>query len=426
MNNVVIGSEEVVYYETIGGGQGACPDADGPSGVHVAMSNTLNTPIEALELEFPLRIVQYGLRTGSGGAGLHRGGDGVVREFEALAPLRYSLLTERRRHPPPGADGGEPGATGRNLLDGEELPPKAAGGLQPGQRLRIETPGGGGWGIALGGDPLGEKSPWGREIALGAILPGDRPERPAVRPRSGRLTMHGGGAGLIACEHDEGVDVDVARARDCEHDAIRHIFGRQRRQALVDRVGSALVTSEPYEAELGLDHAGIDLGHTDRSPEELEAQHFRHRPHGELRCVVAATTDIGLIARDRSDHHHDAVAARFERRQERSGHTQRADHVRLVHRAPIVVVGVLDAIAADGTAGGVDENAALRHLGTEMFYRLRVRDIEADGACPELLSESTEAVFAASTNHDVEALGRQPARSCHADSAARSRDHCRA
>ena len=146
MNNVVIGSEEVVYYETIGGGQGACPDADGPSGVHVAMSNTLNTPIEALELEFPLRIVQYGLRTGSGGAGLHRGGDGVVREFEALAPLRYSLLTERRRHPPPGADGGEPGATGRNLLDGEELPPKATGGLQPGQRLRIETPGGGGLG----------------------------------------------------------------------------------------------------------------------------------------------------------------------------------------------------------------------------------------------------------------------------------------
>ncbi len=144
MNNVVIGSEEVVYYETIGGGQGACPDADGPSGVHVAMSNTLNTPIEALELEFPLRIIRYGLRTGSGGAGLHRGGDGVVREYEALAPLRYSLLTERRRHPPPGADGGEPGATGRNLLDGEELPPKAAGRLQPGQRLRIETPGGGG------------------------------------------------------------------------------------------------------------------------------------------------------------------------------------------------------------------------------------------------------------------------------------------
>ncbi len=144
MNNVVIGSDEIVYYETIGGGQGACPDADGPSGVHVAMSNTLNTPIEALELEFPLRMIEYGLRRGSGGRGRYRGGDGVVREFEALTPLHYSLLTERRRHAPPGADGGEPGARGRNLLDGEELPPKASGTLAPGQRLRIETPGGGG------------------------------------------------------------------------------------------------------------------------------------------------------------------------------------------------------------------------------------------------------------------------------------------
>jgi N-methylhydantoinase B len=146
MNNVVIGNEDVVYYETIAGGQGACPDADGPSAVHVAMSNTLNTPVEALELEFPLRIVQYALRRGSGGDGAHHGGDGVIRELEALAPLDYSLITERRRHPPPGADGGLPGAPGRNLLDGEELPPKATGRLRPGQRLRIETPGGGGHG----------------------------------------------------------------------------------------------------------------------------------------------------------------------------------------------------------------------------------------------------------------------------------------
>jgi N-methylhydantoinase B len=146
MNNVVVGSEEVVYYETIGGGQGACPDADGPSGVHVAMSNTLNTPIEALELEFPLRMVEYGLRRGSGGRGAFSGGDGVIRELEALARLRYSLLTERRRHAPPGAAGGEPGRRGRNLLDGRELPAKASGTLAPGQRLRIETPGGGGYG----------------------------------------------------------------------------------------------------------------------------------------------------------------------------------------------------------------------------------------------------------------------------------------
>ncbi len=146
MNNVTLGTEDVVYYETIGGGQGACPDADGPSGVHVAMSNTLNTPIEALELEFPMRMVEYALRRGSGGAGAHAGGDGVIRELEALEPLSYSLITERRRHRPSGADGGEPGAAGRNLLDGEELPAKAIGRLEPGQRLRIETPGGGGHG----------------------------------------------------------------------------------------------------------------------------------------------------------------------------------------------------------------------------------------------------------------------------------------
>jgi N-methylhydantoinase B len=146
MNNLTLGDEDVVYYETIGGGQGACPDADGPSAVHVAMSNTLNTPIEALELEFPLRMVEYSLRRGSGGDGEHRGGDGVVREIEALAPLHYSLITERRRHPPPGTEGGEPGACGRNLLDGEELPAKSTGELGPGQRLRIETPGGGGFG----------------------------------------------------------------------------------------------------------------------------------------------------------------------------------------------------------------------------------------------------------------------------------------
>jgi N-methylhydantoinase B len=146
MNNVTLGSDDFTYYETLGGGQGACADADGPSAVHVAMSNTLNTPIEALELEFPLRAVEYALRRGSGGAGRHRGGDGVVRELEALADMRYSLITERRRHAPPGAGGGEPGAPGRNLLNGEELPAKASGWLRKGDRLRIETPGGGGHG----------------------------------------------------------------------------------------------------------------------------------------------------------------------------------------------------------------------------------------------------------------------------------------
>jgi N-methylhydantoinase B len=146
MNNMTLGSDSFTYYETLGGGQGACPDADGPSGVHVAMSNTLNTPIEALELEFPLRAVEYSLRRGSGGEGRRRGGDGVVRELEALDEMRFSLITERRRHAPAGAEGGEAGTPGRNLLRGEELPPKASGTLRPGDRLRIETPGGGGYG----------------------------------------------------------------------------------------------------------------------------------------------------------------------------------------------------------------------------------------------------------------------------------------
>jgi N-methylhydantoinase B len=146
MNNLTLGNEEVVYYETLAGGQGACPDAPGPSAVHVAMSNTLNTPVEALELEFPLRMVEYALRRGSGGRGRFAGGDGVIRELEALVPLEYSLITERRRHRPAGAAGGEPGQAGRNLLDGRELPAKASGSLRPGDRLRIETPGGGGYG----------------------------------------------------------------------------------------------------------------------------------------------------------------------------------------------------------------------------------------------------------------------------------------
>src|SRR3954452_3417205 len=143
MNNLTLGSDEFSYYETLGGGQGACPDADGPSAVHVAMSNTLNTPVEALELEFPLRVVAYAVRRGSGGGGRFRGGDGVIREVEALQDMDYSLITERRRHAPPGADGGGDGARGRNLLDGQELPAKAGGTLRAGQRLRLETPGGG-------------------------------------------------------------------------------------------------------------------------------------------------------------------------------------------------------------------------------------------------------------------------------------------
>jgi N-methylhydantoinase B len=146
MNNTVFGNNRFTYYETIGGGQGACPDADGPSGVHVAMSNTLNTPAEALELAYPLRVERYELRLGSGGAGMHRGGDGIVRELRTLESCRLSHLAQRRALSPRGARGGEDGQRGRSFLNGEELPPFANLDLEPGDLLRIETPGGGGWG----------------------------------------------------------------------------------------------------------------------------------------------------------------------------------------------------------------------------------------------------------------------------------------
>jgi N-methylhydantoinase B len=150
MNNVTFGGPGWTYYETIGGGQGASRGAAGPSGVHVGMSNTRNTPIEVLELEHPLRVRTYALRRGSGGVGEWAGGDGVVREFEALAQMEATLLTERRRHGPRGAAGGSDGAPGANLVNGAALPAKVTLQLAAGDVLHIETPGGGGWG---GGQP---------------------------------------------------------------------------------------------------------------------------------------------------------------------------------------------------------------------------------------------------------------------------------
>jgi N-methylhydantoinase B len=146
MNNLTLGNDRFTYYETIGGGQGACHDAKGPSAVHVTMSNTLTTPAEALELAYPVRVERHALRTGSGGTGRHRGGEGVVRELRALEPCRLSLITERRSRAPQGAAGGGPGAQGRSLLNGEELPAKVTRDLQAGDVIRIETPGGGGFG----------------------------------------------------------------------------------------------------------------------------------------------------------------------------------------------------------------------------------------------------------------------------------------
>jgi N-methylhydantoinase B len=146
MNNLVIGGSGWTYYETIGGGQGASASGDGPSGVHVGMSNTLNTPTEAFELEYPMRVERYELLYGSGGTGEHRGGDGIVRSVRVLQPASLSLLTDRRRHGPRGVEGGEPGRVGRNLLGDEELPPKVSREMKEGNVVTVETPGGGGYG----------------------------------------------------------------------------------------------------------------------------------------------------------------------------------------------------------------------------------------------------------------------------------------
>jgi N-methylhydantoinase B len=151
MNNLTLGNGGFTYYETVGGGQGACPDADGPSGIHVAMSNTLSTPTEALELGYPMRVERHELRIGSGGGGLHRGGDGVVRELRVLEACRLSLVGERRGREPQGARGGEPGAAGRNFVNGQPVPGKTTLDLEAGDVVRVETPGGGGFGRVKNG-----------------------------------------------------------------------------------------------------------------------------------------------------------------------------------------------------------------------------------------------------------------------------------
>ena len=156
MNNLTIGGidsrngQEFSYYETVAGGMGARPAAEGMSGVHTHMTNSLNTPAEALEYAYPLRVREYRLRKNSGGAGKHRGGDGVVREIETLVPARMSLLCDRRKYGPYGLFGGEDGATGVNEIISEKkkyrIASKGSHELKAGDRIRIETPGGGGWG----------------------------------------------------------------------------------------------------------------------------------------------------------------------------------------------------------------------------------------------------------------------------------------
>ena len=146
MNNITFGGEGGTFYETLGGGQGASAKGPGPSAVHVGMSNTRNTPIEALERSYPIVIEEYAVRRGSGGTGAHRGGDGVIRRYKVLERCTVTLLTERRTRAPRGASGGGDGAVGRNLLNGSTLPAKCRRELVPGDVLTLETPGGGGYG----------------------------------------------------------------------------------------------------------------------------------------------------------------------------------------------------------------------------------------------------------------------------------------
>jgi N-methylhydantoinase B len=156
MNNHTVGGVDprsgtrFAYYETVGGGMGAGPSGPGLSGVHVHMSNSLNTPVEALEHAYPFRITRYGIRRGTGGRGRHRGGDGLRRDLMILADAEVALLCERRAAGPAGARGGEAGAPGENVLirDGvaTPLPAKATFSVQAGDVVSLRSPGGGGWG----------------------------------------------------------------------------------------------------------------------------------------------------------------------------------------------------------------------------------------------------------------------------------------
>ena len=161
MNNLLIGGHDLarekpfVYYETIGGGMGARPEKDGISGIHTHMTNTSNTPVEAMEFAFPLRLKRYALRRGSGGRGEHNGGDGLVRDVEFLSPARVTVLSERRRFAPPGHHGGHHGEPGENVLfrggvEEVQLAGKETLDVEAGDILSIRTPGGGGWGAPDG------------------------------------------------------------------------------------------------------------------------------------------------------------------------------------------------------------------------------------------------------------------------------------
>jgi N-methylhydantoinase B len=160
MNNLTIGGidprtgQTYAYYETIAGGSGGGPHGHGVSGIHTHMTNSLNTPVEALEYAYPFRVRRYGYRRGSGGAGKYSGGDGIVREIELLGDAQVTMLADRRIFAPYGLNGGEAGAKGRTFLDQEELPGKCNVSAKAGTIVRVETPGGGGWGEEGRREPL--------------------------------------------------------------------------------------------------------------------------------------------------------------------------------------------------------------------------------------------------------------------------------
>ena len=149
MNNIAMGSKQEPtwsYYETIGGGAGAGAQQEGMDAVQTHMTNTQNTPIEVLEMNYPVRITRYQIRNNSGGEGRHRGGEGIVREFEFLRDARVTILSERRRYAPQGICGGGAGSKGVNFLNDRAIDGKVALSVQSGDRVRVETPGGGGYG----------------------------------------------------------------------------------------------------------------------------------------------------------------------------------------------------------------------------------------------------------------------------------------
>ena len=335
MNNLIIGGQGWTYYETIGGGQGASASGPGPSGVHVGMSNTLNTPIEALELEYPMRVERYELRDGSGGDGEHRGGDGVERAVRVLEPATLNLLTDRRRHAPEGREGGGDGACGENLLNDEELPPKAARELAEGDVVVVRTPGGGGYGssrLARGAGDQAVPLVLDPEAALGHAADGERVDDRLAR---GGLLLgagdraeaagghHAAGERLLVVERERPANVEgvvgdepgalrerlelalapqLGRVDPAGRGRRREARDRVLHQAELEAVGAAPHLDHDRRARLG-DAAGLAQrrDHVVGEEERVEAADGVERvvDVGEVHQVALAEVGLGdALARD--------------------------------------------------------------------------------------------------------------------------------